>query len=66
MRSKIEIQKQLETLRQDKLSGLPYSELKTIAWHGTKQALEWVLGETDDLLTYKEMRLQKNADTKKL
>ena len=52
MRSENEIRKQLELLRQSKLSGLPYSELKTISWHGTKQALEWVLEESEKLLTY--------------
>jgi hypothetical protein len=52
LRSESEIRKQLEKLSQDKLSGLPYTELKSIAWHGTKQALEWVLEETEKLLSY--------------
>ena len=34
--------------------GGPYSELKSIAWHGTKHALEWVLEETETLLTYSQ------------
>ena len=52
MRSEKEIRKQLETLKQNKVTGGPYSELKTIAWNATKQALEWILEETEKLLTY--------------
>jgi hypothetical protein len=52
LRSENEIRKQLEMLKQNRLSGLPYNESKRVAWHGTKQALEWVLEESEKLLTY--------------
>ena len=52
MRSENEIGKQLKLLKQNKVTGGQYSELKTIAWNATKQALEWVLEESDELLTY--------------
>lgn len=52
LRSENEIRKQLEVLKKNMVSGLPYNELKSIAWHGTKQALEWVLEESEKLLTY--------------
>jgi len=52
MRSENEIGKRLKLLKQNKVTGGPYSELKTIAWNATKQALEWVLEESDELLTY--------------
>jgi hypothetical protein len=52
MRSEKEIRKQLELLKENKVTGGPYSELKTIAWNATKQALEWMLEETENLLTY--------------
>jgi len=52
MRSENEIRKRLKLLKQNKVTGGQYSELKTIAWHATKQALEWVLEETENLLTY--------------
>ena len=53
MRSENEIRKRLDQLRKQRLHRGPYSELKDIAWHGTKQALEWVLEETDTPLSYK-------------
>ena len=52
MRSDDEIRKRLKLLKQNKITRGPYSELKTIAWNATKQALEWVLEETENLLTY--------------
>jgi len=52
MRSENKIREQLKLLKQNKIAGGPYSELKSIAWHGTKQALEWVLEETEKPLTY--------------
>lgn len=52
LRSESEIRERLNLLKKNKLDGLPYSELKTIAWNGTKQALEWVLEESEKLLTY--------------
>ena len=53
MKSENEIRNRLKLLKQIRLTGGPYSELKNIAWHGTKQALEWVLEETETPLTYK-------------
>ena len=52
MMSENDIRKRLKLLKQNKVTGVPYSELKTIAWNATKQALEWVLEESDELLTY--------------
>ena len=52
MKSENEIRKQLKLLKQNKVTGVPYSELKTIAWNATKQALEWILEETENPLTY--------------
>ena len=52
MRLENEIGKRLKLLKQNKVTGGPYSELKTIAWNATKQALEWVLEKSDELLTY--------------
>ena len=52
MRKENEIRKQLEKLKYQRLHGGPYGELKDIAWHGTKQALEWVLEKSEKLLTY--------------
>jgi hypothetical protein len=52
LRSENDVRKQLDVLRKDMMSGLPYNEMKSIAWHGTKQALEWVLEEAETCLTY--------------
>ena len=52
MRSENKIRKQLEILKNQRLNGGPYSELKSVAWHGTKQALERVLEKTENPLTY--------------
>jgi len=52
MKTEKEVKKQLEKLKNERLFEGQYSELKSIAWHGTKQALEWVLEETENPLTY--------------
>ena len=52
MRSENEIRKRLKLLKQNKVTGGQYSELKTIAWNASKQALEWILEESKALLTY--------------
>ena len=53
MTSEKEIRDSLKQLEQNRRRGSQYSELKDIAWHGTKQALEWVLEEKDTPLSYK-------------
>jgi hypothetical protein len=52
MRTKEEIRERLEKLREERLTQGPYVEKDDIAWHAAKQALEWVLEETETLLTY--------------
>jgi len=52
MRTEEEIKKALRELRESRKRGSPLTERQNIAWHGTKQALEWVLEQTDTLLTY--------------
>lgn len=52
MRTEEEIKKVLRELRESRKRGSPLTERQNIAWHGTKQALEWVLEQTDTLLTY--------------
>jgi len=52
MRTEEEIKKVLRELRESRKRGSPLTERRNIAWHGTKQALEWVLEQTDTLLTY--------------
>ncbi len=52
MRTESEIRKRLEKLEKQRLNEGPYSELKSIAWKATKQALEWILEETENPLTY--------------
>jgi len=52
MRTEEEIKKALKELRENRKYGSPLTERQNIAWHGTKQALEWVLEQTDTLLAY--------------
>jgi len=52
MRTEEEIKKALRELRESRKHGSPLTERQNIAWHGTKQALEWVLEQIDTLLTY--------------
>ena len=46
------IRERLDKLMKERLTEGPYLEKDNIAWHATKQALEWVLEETETLLTY--------------
>ncbi|MDH5482682.1 MAG: hypothetical protein OEY22_07380 [Candidatus Bathyarchaeota archaeon] len=52
MRSEEEIRKRLERLEQERKTEGPFTEQKNIARKAMKQTLEWVLEETDNLLTY--------------
>ena len=52
MRTEEEIKKALGELKENRKHGSPLTERQNIAWHGTKQALEWVLEQIDTLLTY--------------
>jgi len=52
MRTEKEIRERLDKLRKERLTDGPYLEKTNIAWHAAKQALGWVLEETETLLTY--------------
>jgi len=52
VRTEEDIRKRLAHLQKERLNGGPFSELENIARKAAKQALEWVLEETDNLLTY--------------
>jgi hypothetical protein len=52
MRTEKEVRERLERLRSQRKTESPYIESKSIAWHAAKQALEWVLEEANQLLTY--------------
>jgi hypothetical protein len=52
MRTEKEIRETLDKLKKERLTGGPYLEKTNIAWHAAKQALEWILEETETLLTY--------------
>ena len=52
MRTEKEIRKQLEKLKNQRINSGPHTELKNVSWHGTKQALEWVLEEKETPLTF--------------
>ena len=52
VRTEKEIRERLDRLRKERLTEGPYLEKDDIAWHAAKQALEWVLEETETLLTY--------------
>ena len=47
-----EIRERLDQLTKERLTEGPYLEKDDVAWHAAKQALEWILEETDTLLTY--------------
>jgi hypothetical protein len=52
VRTEEDIREQLAHLEQEKRNGGPFTEFENIARKAAKQALEWVLGETDNILTY--------------
>jgi len=52
IRTEEEIKKALKELKENRKRGSPLTERQNIAWHGAKQALGWVLEQTDTLLTY--------------
>ena len=52
MRTEEEIRKRLELLEKERETEGPFIEQKNIARKAAKQALLWVLEETDSLLTY--------------
>jgi hypothetical protein len=52
VRTEEDIRKRLAHLEKEKQSEGPFTEFENIARKAAKQALEWVLEETDKLLTY--------------
>ena len=52
MREEQEIRNSLRELENEALNNGPYREWENIAIKATKQALEWVLEDTEKLLTY--------------
>jgi L-fucose isomerase-like protein len=52
MKSEEEVRKKLERLEKERKTEGPFTEQKNIARKAAKQALEWVLEETDSVLTY--------------
>jgi hypothetical protein len=52
LKAEKEVRERLERLEKERLTQGPYIEKDDIALHATKQALEWVLEETETLLTY--------------
>jgi hypothetical protein len=52
MRTAQEIRKRLNDLENETLTSGPFTEFENIARKAAKQAMEWVLEETDSILTY--------------
>jgi hypothetical protein len=52
MRTKEEIRRMMEALEKELATQGPFTERKNIARIAAKQALSWVLGETETPLTY--------------
>ena len=52
MRTEQEIRKRLEHFEKERETEGPFTERENIAIKAAKQALEWVLEETESLLTY--------------
>jgi hypothetical protein len=52
VRTEEDVRKRLAHLEKERLNGGPFTELENVARKAAKQALEWVLEETDRVLTY--------------
>ena len=52
MRTEQEIRKRLRELENETLTDGPFTEFEIIARKAAKQAIEWVLEDTEKLLTY--------------
>jgi hypothetical protein len=52
MRTEEDIRKQLAHLEREKKNEGPFTEFENIARSAARQALEWVLEETENVLTY--------------
>lgn len=52
MRTEQEIRKRLKELENDALNKGPFREYENVAMKAAKQTLEWVLEDTEKLLTY--------------
>jgi hypothetical protein len=52
LRTEEDIRKRLARLEEEKRNEGPFTEFENIARKAAKQALEWMLEETDNLLTY--------------
>jgi hypothetical protein len=52
VRTEEDIRQRLVQLEKEKRSGVPFTEFENVARKAAKQALEWVLEETESLLTY--------------
>jgi hypothetical protein len=52
VRTEEDIRKQLERQEKERLNGGPFTERENIARKAAKQALEWVLEQTGNPLTY--------------
>lgn len=51
MKTKEEIQKMLQTLKEEDATQGPFAEIKNVARIATEQALQWVLEEANSPLT---------------
>ena len=52
MRTEEEVKKRLESMEKERETEGPFTEQQNIARKAARQALLWVLKETDNLLTY--------------
>jgi hypothetical protein len=53
MRTEQEIRQRLTELEKEAINNGPYREWENVAMKAAKQALEWVLEDTEKLLTYR-------------